>query len=148
MASLCPECGAVFNEDGNCQAIFDSMLVLEFSDPGYGAVHFLTVACFMIQHGRYSDEGFTWIEQKLRANLEEGITADEIRRQAGKDADQSKRNWKVTRQPGARPLPKIAWSITIADAVAHKQDSQIYCEWVKKWAGATLLEMRPLLKAP
>ncbi|QYR19267.1 hypothetical protein KZ483_15075 [Paenibacillus sp. sptzw28] len=33
------------------------MLALEFSDPGYGRVHFLTVACFIIQHNRYMTKG-------------------------------------------------------------------------------------------
>jgi hypothetical protein len=34
----------------------------------------LTVACFMIQHGRYSDEALAWIAQKLCANLNDTLT--------------------------------------------------------------------------
>ena len=56
MRSTCTECGAALDET-TCQSIFDSFLVLEFSEAAYGAVHMLTVACFMIQYRRYSDEG-------------------------------------------------------------------------------------------
>src|SRR5512138_1019369 len=103
MSKSCPECGAISLDEGGCQSIFDSLLVLEFSDPGYGEVHFLTVACFMIQHGRYSDAGLHWIQGKLREYLEREVTADQIRREANREADQRTRTWKVTRQPDERP---------------------------------------------
>lgn len=105
MAHTCPECGAILSESVTCQALFESFLASEFSDPGYGEVHMLTVACFWIQHGRYSDEGLAWIESKLRAYLEEGVGVAEIRRRAAQETDQSKRAWRVTRpmlRPGAR----------------------------------------------
>ena len=63
MAGACAECGAIIDQEESCQEIFDRFLVLEFSDPEYGAVHFLTVACFMIQHRRYSDAALGWIAQ-------------------------------------------------------------------------------------
>jgi hypothetical protein len=73
MPNTCSECGAVLQDESSCQEIFDSFLALEFEDPAYGEVHFLTVACFMIQHQRYSDEALAWIAQSLRAYLEEGV---------------------------------------------------------------------------
>jgi hypothetical protein len=151
MIDPCPECGAVLRDEGGCQSIFDSLLVLEFTDPGYGEVHFLTVACFMVQHGRYSDAGLSWIQGKLRDVLERGVTAGQIRRQANREADQRTRTWKVTRQPGERPLPKIAWSMTIADVASdHHTLTEIppaarYRELVTEWARVTLAEMGPLL---
>jgi hypothetical protein len=141
MPSTCPECGAALDET-SCQSIFDSFLALEFSDPAYGAVHMLTVACFMIQHRRYSDEGLVWIERKLRDVLVSGVPVDEIRRQAGKETGQGKRAWKVNRQPGERLLPKIHWSMTIADVASNYQDAASYSELVRRWASATLEEMR------
>ncbi len=141
----CPECGAVFGEETSCQEIFDAFLVLEFSDPAYGAVHFLTVTCFMIQHGRYSDEALVWMAQKLRENLEGGVPVEQIRREAGEEADQAKRKWKVTRQPGALPQAKIAWSMTIADVAANYQSAEQYRELIQQWARVTLREMKPLL---
>jgi hypothetical protein len=57
MPDTCPDCGATWDADRTCQSVFDEFLVLEFADAGYGAMHMLTVACYMIQHGRYSDAG-------------------------------------------------------------------------------------------
>ena len=140
MQILCPECGAVLNEGNSCQSIFETLLALEFTDPGYGEVHMLTVACFMIQHGRYSDAALAWIEQKLR-DVVEGVPAGYIRRQASKEAGSGSRAWKVTRQPGDRRLPRVAWSMTISDVAANYQDAQSYCRLVKQWARVTLDEM-------
>jgi hypothetical protein len=147
MPNVCPECAAILDEDTSCQAIFEAFLVLEYTDPGYGEVHMLTVACFMIQHGRYSDEALVWMAQKLRAYLEEGVSAEQLRQQATKEADQGKRTWKVTRQPDARKLPEIAWSMTIADVAAHYQDAGSYRDLVRQWAWSTLQEMRPFISS-
>lgn len=145
-AELCPECGANLIGGLSCQEIFDKFLVLEFTDPGYGEVHFLTVACFMIQHGRYSDEGLNWIEQQLRSYFEEGLSSEQIRKRAAKGMGQDIRSWKVTRQPEARPLPKIRWSITIPDVDSIYQNAVDYQNAIKSWARATLEEMKPQVK--
>jgi len=145
MSPQCPDCGAVFEEEDSCQSIFDSFLVLEFTDPAYGEVHLLTVACFMIQHRRYSDAALVWIEQTLRANLEDGVEAGQIRRQAARETDQGRRAWKIIRQPDARPLPPIDWSMTIADVARGYQDAGSYRDLVKRWAAATLKEMKLFL---
>lgn len=146
MASICPECGAVHNKAASCQEILDAFLAQEFTDPGYGAVHFLTVACFMIQHRRYSDSGMAWIADKLRLYLEHGMTADQIRQQAAKEAAPAQRKWKVTRAPDAPPLPEVAWSMTIADVAAQYQDAESYRTLIEQWARATLREMQPFLR--
>jgi hypothetical protein len=135
----------MLDEGESCQAIFDSFLVLEYTVPAFGEVHMLTVACFMIQHKRYSDEAMVWIEQQLRAYLEDDRQVEEIRRQAGREVDQAKRDWKVTRQPGARPLPEVSWSMTIQDVAGGYQDAENYRRLVKQWAKVTLDEMKPYL---
>jgi hypothetical protein len=123
MPHPCPGCGAVHREDTSCQAVFASFLALELSDPGYGEVHMLTVACYMIQHARCSDEVLLWIRDKLRAHLEGGLPVDAIRRQAGREAGQRSRTWQINRPPGARPLPTIAWTMTIADVGGANHDA-------------------------
>jgi len=105
----------------------------------------LTVACFMIQHRRYSDEALIWIEQKLHDYFERGFPVDQIRHRAEIETDQARRAWKVIRQADAPPLPEIAWSMTIVDVAANYQDAQSYCELVERWARTTLHEMKPLL---
>ncbi len=47
MSERCTECGAVLPEGSTCQTIFDEFLILEYTNPVYGQVHFLTVACFI-----------------------------------------------------------------------------------------------------
>ena len=144
--NICPECGARLPEGTDCQTLFNSFLALEFTDPAYGEVHMLTVACFMIQHRRYSDEALVWMAKQLRAHLEEGLPVQVIRRQAGEQAAQGRRDWKVNRLPGARQLPDIFWSITTVDVADHMSDPGQYCESVRNWARTTLKEMAPLLR--
>ena len=141
MSERCAQCGAVLPEGSTCQTIFDELLSLEYTNPAYGQVHFLTVACFMIQHGRYSDEGLVWIQSTLRAYLEQQLTSRQLRQLAAKGMDGAARRWKVARQPDAPPLPKVAWSMTIADVAQYRRDPEYYCEHVKQWAQATLQQM-------
>ena len=65
----CPECGAA---DNLCQSRFDEFLVLEFTDPGYGAVHHLTVTAYMLQHSsKLTREGWLHERELLREFLVE-----------------------------------------------------------------------------
>ncbi len=146
--NTCPECGAALKGYAGCQEIFDSLLALEFSSPEHGAVHLLTVACYMIQHRRYSDEALRWIAKVLRAHLEEGVPVDYLRPGMARDADQAKRRWKVLRQPDAPPLEKIAWSVTAADVAGQTATAQGYRAAVRRWAQSTLREMQPWLAPP
>jgi uncharacterized protein DUF5946 len=145
MAERCPECGAALSHGSTCQTIFEECLSLEYTNPAYGQVHFLTVACFMIQHGRYSDEALTGIQPLLRAALSEPLSAQQLRERA-KRMSEATRSWKVTRQPDMPPLPNVAWSVTMADVAQSLQDPQKYCEQVQLWARVTLQQMPALLR--
>ena len=48
---------------------------------------------------------------------------------------------KSNRQPGEPALPRIPWSMTIADVASQYQDAASYCALVTEWARATLKEM-------
>ena len=146
MAECCPECGAVLSAGSTCHTIFEECLSLEYTNLAYGQVHLLTVACFMIQHGRYSDEALTGMQPLLRAALDEQLSAQHLRERAAKGMSDATRSWKVIRQPDAPPLPKVAWSVTIADVAQSMQDPQKYCEQVKQWARVTLQQMPALLR--
>lgn len=141
MSERCAECGAVLPQGSTCQTIFEEFLNLEYTNPAYWRVHFLTVACFMIQQGRYSDEALAWIQSALRAYLEQGLTGQQIRQFAIKGMENVKRTWKVTRRPDAAPLPTVVWSMTIVDVAQNMQDAEKYCEQVEQWARTTLQEM-------
>jgi hypothetical protein len=146
MNPTCPECGAALRDYMTCQEIFDAFLVLEFSDPGYGDVHFLTVACFLIQHQKYSDAGLIWIEKQLRAHMKDDILVEQIRRRAADAAASDERKWKFTRQPNESKLKPIRWSMTIGDVEAQYQDAGSYRSLMRKWAGIILEEMQPWIE--
>ncbi len=145
MPTPCPICGARLAEGETCASIFDTFLVLEFSDPAYGEVHMLTVACFMIQHNRYSDSALLWMRDTLAAHLDGGLSPQEIRRGMGITAANDQRAWKVLRQPDEHLLPAVAWSVTIADVAHAYHGAAGYCAQIRRWARATLNEMPALL---
>ncbi len=145
MPEICPECGGAPLDGKTCQEIFDAFLVLEFTDPGYGEVHFLTVACFMIQHGRYSDEGLAWIHGMMTRYFEEGLTHEQLRRLAAQNTGTRRRTWKVKRRPDAPEQARIDWSMRIGDVDARYLDAASYRELIRQWARVTLDEMAPLI---
>ncbi|BCL79383.1 hypothetical protein ccbrp13_18480 [Ktedonobacteria bacterium brp13] len=141
MPERCAECGAVLSEGSTCQALFEEFLSLEYTNSAYAQVHFLTVACFMIQHERYSQEALVWIQSTLRIYLEKELTGQQLRQLAAKGTVSATRTWKVIRQADAPSLPKIAWSMTITDVAQSIHDAERYCEQVKQWAHTTLRQM-------
>lgn len=147
MPGKCPECGARLSTADSCQEIFEAFLALEYADPRYGRVHMLTVACFMIQHGRYSDEALRGIAETLRANMEGGVSAEALRARTAPVVRADRRAWKITRRPEDGPLPHVDWTLTIADGVEYYAAPDSYCAWVERWARSTLAEMPPLLTA-
>lgn len=150
-AATCPDCGARWTDARTCEEIFGAFLVQDYTDPGYGEVHALTVATYMVQHRRYSDEALRWIAKQLHALLYTGISQIELREIARVDARRpdspgaSGRAWKVTRTANAPELPPIAWSMRITDVAALALDAASYRAAVRQWAAATLREMTPWL---
>ena len=145
MPPTCPECGALQTETMTCQMAFDTFLILEFSDPAFGRVHFLTVACFMLQHGRYSDAGIVWLHETLGEYLEKELTPTQLRQFAARNTSSQTRTWKVTRTADDPPLPRVAWSMTIMDVAAQYTDAASYCALITQWGRVTLREMTALV---
>lgn len=141
----CPECGAVWAAGQTCQALFDEFLIWEFQDPEYGAVHFLTVAAFMTQHGRYTDEAQAWIVQQLRAHLDDDQPVERIRRLSQQTTSQANRTWKVVRGPGDPPAPRRAWDMTIVEVARRHEEAGLeaaaYRAAVTDWARKTLRQL-------
>ncbi len=148
MPSSCPLCGALLHDDSTCRSVFEQFLTLEFSDPAYGAVHFLTVSCYMIQHAEYTPSALAWIEGTLRDYLDKGLTPQQLRRQVARQTDPHNRKWKVNRSPGDPPQPQVAWSMTIMDVADHyHNDPSTYCQLITQWARLTLRDMQPLISS-
>ncbi len=132
----CPECGA---PDHLCQTCFDEFLVLEFSDPGYGAVHNLTVATFMLQHSsRMSKEGWLYERELLREFVVENKSPDLIRQQTKASVDSGKRTFKFKSKDGKPVISKTVWRKTILDV--RSENAEVYCEDITAWARSALEE--------
>jgi hypothetical protein len=143
MATSCVQCGAVFPVDEICQGRFDACLALEFTQPAYGAVHHLTVPCYMLQHNAYSRAG--WIEaRKLLAKfVQDGWMPAQARRQARGVIDSGNRTWHVTKGDKLPGVESIAWSFTLAQVRLETAD--LYCADVLQWARSILTDSQPFL---
>ena len=128
----CPECGA---PDHLCQPRFDEFLVLEFTDPDYGAVHNLTVAAYMIQHSsRMTREGWLYERDLLREFIVEKKSPNLIRQQIRDSVDSGKRTFKFKSRTGVPVIEKSTWKKTILDV---RDD-------ITAWAASVLEEAEEL----
>lgn len=136
----CPECGA---PDGSCQARFDEFLILEFTDTGYGAVHHLTVAAYMVQHSsKMTREGWLFERGLLREFLVENKPPAYIRKQNKDVVDSGKRTFKIKSKTGVPVINQTTWSKTILSVRA--ENAELYCEDITAWARSVLEEAERL----
>jgi len=136
----CPECGAT---DGLCQTRFDEFLILEFTDAGYGAVHHLTVATFMIQHSsKMTREGWMYERELLKEFLIENKPPQLVRKQMKDTVDSGKRKFKIKSRDGLPVINKTTWTTTILDV--RVENAKDYCEDIDAWAKAVLEDMQEL----
>ncbi len=132
----CPECGA---PDTLCQVRFDEFLVLEFTDAGYGAVHHLTVAAYMLQHSsKLTREGWLHMRELLREFLVENKPPSFIRQQNRDVVDSGQRGFKITSRSGERVIAKSDWTRTICDV--RTETAELYCAEIEAWARAVLAD--------
>lgn len=136
MIMNCPECGA---PDNLCQTRFDEFLALEFTDPGYGAVHNLTVTTFMVQHSsRMSKEGWLYERDLLREFIVEKKSPSLIRQQVKDSVDSGKRKFSFKSKDGLPVIKKSTWQKSILDV--HAENTDVYCEDINAWAQSVLEE--------
>src|SRR5688572_7939497 len=136
----CPECGA---PDNLCQTRFDEFLVLEFTDAGYGAVHHLTVATYMVQHSsKMTREGWLFERDLLREFLVENKAPEYIRKQNKDIVDSGKRTFKIKSKTGLPVINKSTWRKTILDVRA--ENAEEYREDINAWARSVLEEAEEL----
>jgi Family of unknown function (DUF5946) len=136
----CPECGA---PDSLCQTRFDEFLVLEFTDSGYGIVHNLTVATYMLQHSsKMTREGWLYERSLLRDFIIENKSPATIRKQIKDNVDSGKRTFKFKSKDGVPVINKTTWTRTILDV--RTENAKIYCEDINAWARSVLKEAEEL----
>jgi hypothetical protein len=134
----CPLCGAEFPAGAQCCDRFDLCLAKEFENPAtYGAVHHLTVACYMLQHNAYSREGWLSTRELLVQFIQEGRTPAEVRAQNRRKLDSQQRKWSITK--GERTsMESMLWTRTIADV--RLDTPEHYCADVELWAKSLLAD--------
>lgn len=137
----CPECGAT---DSLCKSRFDEFLVLEFTNAGYGAVHNLTVATYMLQHSsQLSREGWLYERDLLREFVVEKKSPSVMRQQVKDSVDSSKRTFKFKLKDGKPVIHKSTWKMTILDV--RTDDPETYCADVTAWAMSALVEAEAIV---
>ncbi len=133
---ICPDCGA---PEMTCETRFHEFLVKEFEDPGYGAVHHLTVATYMLQHSsKLTREGWLHERELLKEFLVENKPPAFIRKQNKDLVDSGKRKFKIKSRDGLPVTNKTTWTKTILDV--RSESAKIYCEDVNAWARSALEE--------
>lgn len=130
----CPECGAPENA---CEARYHEFLVKEFEGPGYGAVHHLTVAAYMLQHSsKLTKEGWLFERNLLRQFIIEKKPPAFIRKQHRNIVDSGKRTFKIKSKDGQPTISRTHWTKTIVDV--RMENADVYCEDVNVWAMSVL----------
>jgi hypothetical protein len=126
-----------------CKARFEEFLVLEFTDVGYGAVHHLTVATYMLQHSsKLTKEGWLYERDLLREFLVENKPPALIRKQNKDVVDSGKRKFKITSKDGKPIIHESTWVKTILDV--RTENAEVYCDDVVAWARSALEDVRGL----
>jgi hypothetical protein len=145
MPNQCPQCGAELQPGETCRGRFDQCLAKEFEHPDtYGAVHYFTMACYMLQHNEYAREA--WLETRagLVQVVYQGLMPADLRRQNRQKLDSGQRKWKVTRGEKLAAVDSVAWRRTIADV--RLDTLEVYCVDVKQWASDFLEDIEFLAK--
>ncbi len=120
-----------------CETRYHEFLVKEFSEAGYGAVHNLTVATYMLQHSsKLTREGWLYERELLREFLVENKPPTFIRKQNKDLVDSGKRKFKITSKDGKRIISKTTWKKTILDV--RTENAEVYCGDIKAWARSAL----------
>jgi hypothetical protein len=129
--TTCPECGAPQTAGLTCWEQLGQLLAWEAEDPALAAVHFLTVACYNLQHpAQFTDEAIRGLRAVFIDHLDHGVAVAEIRRRVGRAAAGPRR---VLRDPSERRPVRRSWSMTIADVyIADRPDGA--AERVRTWA--------------
>jgi hypothetical protein len=144
MSTQCPHCGATLTTDETCEDRFNAGQLLEVADPAYYAVHQFSVCCYMLQHNRYSQQG--WLGARaLLVEFVQGVTPQTVRRRDRQKVDSGQRTWSITKGPKLPGVEHIHWTYTVADV--RLDTAEHYCADVRQWAKYVLADSAALVEA-
>lgn len=126
----CAECGGRFIDGLECREMFEALLAWEWQNPALGAVHFLTVSSYLLQHPvSLTGEAASGLLTAFTQILSGEMTITQVRAQATRAYDAASR----VRRPAHELRPQFrGWSMTVADVYAGGQACA--AEGVKAWA--------------
>ena len=146
MPYKCPQCGAMISDGVQCRDRFDQCLALEYELPAaFGKVHFLTVACYMLQHNAYSREAWLEARDMVAQLIRQEIPPAGIRKENRQRLDNGHRTWSITKGAKLSEFDRIVWSRTIADVRFDSPEN--YCTDIESWAKSLLEDTDAALQA-
>jgi hypothetical protein len=113
--------------------MFCLLLAREQEDPELLAEHYLTVACYNVQHpAQFTGEAIAGLERGLIDRLDKDVPVALLRRRASQAFEGSRR---VRRPAAERRIVQRDWPMTIAD-VCTMDDLSGAAARVKQWAAS------------
>ncbi len=138
--TTCSECGANVPGGTVCRDWFDRCLAVEFSDPAYFAVHFLSVPAYLLQHpSQLSGDGWDAMYQILTNSVREETPYLNTNTDARRAMQSDERAFRFT---GGEPkvLPAtLRWTRTIADV--RFTNAEEYGGDVWEWARSVVADV-------
>ena len=134
----CPECGGPTQAGWTCWEQLGLLLAWEFDDPELRREHFLTVACYNLQHpAQFTEPALAGLRASFVAYLNTGLRVAEIRRRTAAATAGATR---VLRDAAERRLVLKRWSMTIGDVYLPDQPAGS-ADRVRAWAASIRREM-------
>lgn len=115
-SSACPECGGRRVDGLSCQEMFEALLAWEWQDPELGAMHFLTVSSYLLQHpAALTTDALSALRCSFAAVVDGAMTVEQVRAQHARLFAGERQALKPHHDIGPQGF---AWSMTIADVYA------------------------------
>lgn len=135
----CSYCGCQTIAGETCRDFFDRCLALEFEQPGsFGAVHHLTVLCYMLQHNGYSSLGWMEARKLLGRFVDGGASLGEVMKEK-----RVRKKWEpgdsLLRKSVLPAIPSVPWSKNISEIRCETPEQ--YCGDVWMWARSILADI-------
>jgi hypothetical protein len=143
MKVTCSQCGANLTPGETCQDRFNAGQLKELELPSYGAVHHLSVPCYMLQHNAYSREGWLTVRELLFQFIYRGLTPAMARQHNRVNFDSRHRTCSLTKGAMLPGVEEVAWAWTIADV--RLDAAKLYCADVRHWTESILADSEQLV---
>jgi hypothetical protein len=137
--AVCPECGASKVTGYTCWDMLGQVIGWEYGDPELASEHFMTVACYNIQHpAQFKDEVISDLKQLLAEYLEKKMTVKQIREYV---SSRTEGKVKILKEKNEVTPVLKKWEMTIADIYTDPKPENP-AEKVRQWGNLINLEIK------